>query len=154
MTQQRLKRLNQLLLIKEKVTRDAAAAWAKARDQFIVSKNQHDLLLGYRHDYVQQLQTMGDAGCTVGRLRNRIEFIAQLDSGMLQLNQQLAQLAKIRTQCEKKFLQEKAAEEAVVRLIARVKMQTEHQNARIEQKEIDEYAQKQWYSKKSAPNTE
>lgn len=127
---------------------EAAGTWVQAKEQFMKAKNRYDQLLGYRLDYVQQLQSLGDGGCEVGRLRNRIEFIGQLDSGLSQLNLQLAQLAKARTHCEKIFLQTKAEQDAVVQLIERVKQQQDIRIDRAEQKEIDEYAQKQWYSKK------
>lgn len=52
----------------------------------------------------------------------------------------------------KKFLQAKAEKDAVIRLIERVKLQKNEQLARLDQKESDEYAQKQWYSKNSTNN--
>lgn len=75
----------------------------QAREQFTAGKSKHDQIVGYRQDYVEQLHRMGDTGCTLGRLRNRIDFINQLDTILIQLNQQLSQLAKFRTQCEKNF---------------------------------------------------
>lgn len=124
----------------------------QAREQFTAGKSKHDQIVSYRQDYVEQLHRMGDSGCTLGRLRNRIDFINQLDAILIQLNQQLSQLAKFRSQCEKKFLQAKAEKDAVIRLIERVKLQRSEQLARLEQKESDEYAQKQWYSKNSMNN--
>ncbi|KTD48784.1 flagellar protein FliJ [Legionella rubrilucens] len=152
MSRERLQRLNTLLGMKEKAMEKAGEMLKQAREQFAAGKSKHDQIVSYRQDYVEQLHRMGDSGCTLGRLRNRIDFINQLDAILIQLNQQLSQLAKFRTQCEKKFLQAKAEKDAVIRLIERVKLQRSEQLARLEQKESDEYAQKQWYSKNSTNN--
>lgn len=141
-----------LLGMKEKAMEQAGDMLKQAREQFAAGKGKHDQIVSYRQDYVEQLHRMGDSGCTLGRLRNRIDFINQLDTILIQLNQQLSQLAKFRTQCEKKFLQAKAEKDAVIRLIERIKLQRSEQLAKLEQKESDEYAQKQWYSKNSANN--
>lgn len=150
---QRLTRLLHLLALKEQATRMATEALVRAREQFLANKAKHDQLLGYRQDYIQQLTNIGDAGCTVGRVRNRIDFIAQLDSALSQMNQQLAQLAKQRSNCEAIYLQKKSEQDAVKRLIERVEQQQKAQRERAEQKESDEYAQKQWYSKNSMTNS-
>lgn len=147
---QRIARLSQLLTLKEKATRYAAESLLKTREQFTAGKTRHDQLLGYRYDYMQQLSDIGDTGCTVGHVRNRINFIAQLDSALSQINQQLAQLAKQRSQAEAIYLRTKSEQDAVKRLIERVEQQENAKKERLEQKESDEYAQKQWYSKKSA----
>ncbi len=107
MSRQRLERLHTLLGMKEKAMEKAGEMLKQAREQFTAGKSKHDQIVGYRQDYVEQLHRMGDTGCTLGRLRNRIDFINQLDTILIQLNQQLSQLAKFRTQCEKKFLQAK-----------------------------------------------
>ncbi|WP_028388384.1 flagellar export protein FliJ [Legionella fairfieldensis] len=146
---QRLERLLHLFAIKEQATRRAAEVLAQAREQFITGKARHEQLVGYRNDYMQQLTDIGDAGCTVGHIRNRIDFIAQLDSALTQLNQQLAQFAKIRSRSEASYLRAKSEQDAVKRLIERVEQQEKAKKERAEQKESDEYAQKQWYSKNS-----
>ncbi|KTD65783.1 flagellar export protein FliJ [Legionella spiritensis] len=150
MINQRIDRLNQLLAIKENSTQQASGHWTMVRNQFAQGKAKLDQLLDYRQEYMQQLQTLGNKGCGVDRIRNRIEFIAQLDVAISQLTQHLAQLAKRRSECEKTFLRAKADQDVVKRLIERAKLQQSDRLARIEQKESDEYAQKQWYSKNSA----
>ncbi|WP_207385584.1 hypothetical protein [Legionella maceachernii] len=47
-------------------------------------------------------------------------------------------------------MQAKSEQDAVKRLIGRVEQQENIKKERAEQKESDEYAQKQWYSKNSA----
>ncbi|WP_176119735.1 MULTISPECIES: flagellar FliJ family protein [Legionella] len=54
------------------------------------------------------------------------------------------------TSCGNSSLQAKSEQDAVKRLIGRVEQQENIKKERAEQKESDEYAQKQWYSKNSA----
>ncbi|MFC3907889.1 flagellar export protein FliJ [Legionella dresdenensis] len=150
---QRLMRLTQLLAIKEKATQQAANDWARARQQFLTSKQRHDQLLNYRQDYVTQLNNATNLpATTVGYLRRRIEFISQLDTALSQLNAQLSHLIKQRTHFEKLYMQKKAEQDAVVKLIEKVKLTLQLKQERAEQKESDEYAQKQWYSKNKTDN--
>ena len=144
---QRLDRLMQLLQIKEDETRCVYLELLGAKEQFNQNKLRHEQLLGYRQDYLEQLEVIGHEGSSVGRLRNRIDFINHLDTALIQLNTHLSQLAKARTKLELSYKQAKTSEEGVGKLIERVK-KTEHLKLqRGEQKESDEYAQKQWYSK-------
>lgn len=144
---QRLDRLIQLLKIKQEETHNAYLELVRARDQFSQNKLRHDQLIVYRQDYLQQLESIGNDGCYVGRLRNRIDFINHLDTALVQLNTHLAQLAKARVKADLHYKEAKTAEEGVSKLIARVKKTEEIKIQRMEQKESDEYAQKQWYSK-------
>lgn len=149
----RKERLLRLLTIKERATKLAGESLVRSREQFLSNKARHTQLIGYRQDYVQQLIDIGDAGCTVGRLRNRIEFIAQLDTALGHMNQHLAQLAKQRSNCEAIYLKAKSEEDAIRRLLERLDEQHKLKQERAEQKESDEYAQKQWYSKSSTLNS-
>ncbi len=144
---QRLERLIQLMNLKKEITEQSLQELIKSKDQFNQNKLRHEQLVIYRQDYMQQLELLGNDGSTVGRLRNRIDFISHLDTALIQLNSHLAQLAKARTKLELKYKQAKAAEEGVGKLIDRVKKMELIQIQRKEQKESDEYAQKQWYSK-------
>ena len=78
---------------------------------------------------------------------NRIDFINQLDTAIVQLKNFLSQLTKQKAKAELIYKQAKAAEEGVEKLIERVKKNQELKVLKMEQKESDEYAQKQWYSK-------
>ncbi len=144
---QRLARLIQLHQIKTEVSMKAFQELEQMKDQFNQNKLKHEQLVGYRQDYLQQLETIGNEGSQVGRLRNRIDFINHLDTALVQLNNHLAQLAKFRTKFELKYKEAKASEEGVSKLIERVKRIEQGKMQRIEQKESDEYAQKQWYSR-------
>ena len=144
---QRLDQLTQLLQIKHEATKQAHLELMKSKVQFDQNKTRHEQLVVYRQDYLQQLEVLGSEGSSVGRLRNRIEFINHLDTALIQLNTHLAQLAKLRSKAELNYNQAKASEEGVSKLIERVKKTEQIKIQRLEQKESDEYAQKQWYSK-------
>ncbi|KTD07217.1 flagellar export protein FliJ [Legionella jamestowniensis] len=148
----RKERLLKLLAIKERATKVAIENLVRAREQFLSDKSRHNQLLEYRQDYIQQLHNLGDAGCRVGRLRNRIDFIAQLDTALGHMNQHLAQLAKQRSHYEAVCIKAKSEQDAVKRIIERLEEQQHLKQERMEQKESDEYAQKQWYSKGSMIN--
>lgn len=142
----RLDRLIQLLKIKQEATQQAYIELVKAREQFNQNKARHEQLVGYRQDYLQQLEVLGQQGSYVGPLRNRINFINHLDTALVQLNSYLSQLAKNRMKADLNYKQAETSEEGINKLIERVKRTELKQLQRIEQKETDEYAQKQWYS--------
>lgn len=151
---QRLKQLQQLLQIKEQERQQAYGQLIHAKEQFEQNKAKHEQLVGYRHDYLQQLDDLGKQGGELGRLRNRIEFINHLDTALIQLNTFLAQLAKQRSKAEQHYQMTKRAEEGVSKLIERVQKTELIKLQRQEQKESDEYAQKQWYSRNNHDQVE
>ncbi|TAL63441.1 MAG: flagellar export protein FliJ [Legionella sp.] len=144
---QRLERLHQLLQIKVNATEEFYHHLLKIKEEFSQNKSRHEQLVVYRQEYIQQLETIGHNGSHIGRLRNRIDFINHLDTALVQLNTHLSQLAKMRTRAELNYKQAKTAEEGVKKLIERVQKGEMVKLQRKEQKESDEYAQKQWYSK-------
>lgn len=145
---QRLDRLMQLLEIKKDLTKTAYQQLLNAQEQFKKNKLKHEQLVGYRQDYLQQLESFGEKGTQVGRIRNRIDFITHLDTALVQMNGHLAYLAKIRAKAELAYKQATTSEKGVNLLIERVKKSQQFKLQRMEQKENDEYAQKQWYSNK------
>ncbi|KTD49151.1 flagellar protein FliJ [Legionella quinlivanii] len=147
MSQAPINQLLQILKIREQTVLEAAKNWQLARDQFHAGKTKHEQLLVYRQDYVEQLHQLGNAGCEIGRMRNRIEFITQLDQALGQMNQHLASLAKQRSQLEKNYLQAKAEQDVVLELLKKLYDEKKNEQERLDQKESDEYALKQWYSK-------
>lgn len=147
MTKQRVERLIQLHEIKKEQTHAHYLELIKFQEQLKQNSLKQEQLIGYRQDYLQQLEAFGNEGTQVGRLRNRIDFINQLDTAIVQLKNYLSQLTKQKAKAEIIYKQAKAAEEGVEKLIERVKKNQELKVLKMEQKESDEYAQKQWYSK-------
>ncbi|KTC79355.1 flagellar export protein FliJ [Legionella sp. PATHC035] len=144
---QRLERLKQLLQIKKDATHAAYQDLLKAQEQFKQNKMKHEQLVNYRQDYLKQVEKIGEQGTVIARLRNRIDFISHLDTALIQLNAHLAYLGKVRAKAELNYKQAKISEEGVSHLVERVNKSEQIKLQRIEQKENDEYAQKQWYSK-------
>lgn len=144
----RIAQLMQLLELKQEATRKAYAELLKAREQFNQNKTRHEQLSGFRVDYINQIEVIGKEGTFIDRIKNRLDFINHLESAIGQLNGVLAQLAKTRSHAEYLYRQTKIAEEAVIKLIERAKRDEELKLQRREQKESDEYAQKQWHDRK------
>ncbi|RUR10536.1 flagellar export protein FliJ [Legionella sp. km772] len=145
----RLVQLIQLLELKQEATRKAYSDLLKAQEQFTQNKMRHEQLTGFRLDYIHQIEVIGQEGTTIDRIRNRLNFINHLEAAIGQLNGLLAQLAKARSQAELFYKNAKISEEGVVKLIERAKKDEELKLQRREQKESDEYAQKQWHGKKN-----
>lgn len=147
MTKQRVERLIHLHALKKEQTHVHYLEFIKFQEQLKQNSLKQEQLVGYRQDYLEQLETLGNEGTQVGRLRNRIDFINQLDTAIVQLKNYLSQLTKQKAKAELIYTQAKAAEDGVEKLIGRVKKTQEIKVLKSEQKESDEYAQKQWYSK-------
>jgi flagellar protein FliJ len=150
---QRLERLQQLLTLKERTTNQAYQALLSAKSQYEYTKTREDQLALYKKDYLQQVENLGHQGGNMGPLRNRIDFICQLDALLLQLKSHLVELNKQHLRHEATYLQKKAEQEVVEKLIARVQKLENNQIQRIEQKENDGYGQKKWYTTKNSVNT-
>jgi flagellar FliJ protein len=138
--------LQRLLILKKRETESALKALALSRQQFDNAKKRHEQLLDYRQDYLQQIAVLGEHGGVLSQLRYRVDFIEQLDGGLKQMTHHLALIAKDRSQAEQGYIQAKLAEEVVIRLIERARVQQKVIEKRREQKESDEVAEKQWYS--------
>jgi flagellar FliJ protein len=145
--------LTQLLELKVKETQNAYQSLVNASAQYDASNLRFEQLSGYRLDYMQQMESLGQGGGTLGQLRNRIEFISNLDDAITHLNLQLAQLTKQRHYYELIYRKAKANEDAIKMLIERKQALEDSKVQRREQKDSDEYAQKQWYTKQSITKT-
>lgn len=140
--------LTQLLELKIKETQKAYQALVNASAQYDTNKQRHEQLANYRLDYMQQMQSIGEAGGTLGQLRNRVDFISNLDSVLTQLELQLVHLSKQREYFQLLYTKAKTNEDAIKILIEKKLALEESKKQRREQKNSDEYAQKQWYTKK------
>lgn len=146
-----MKRSTQLLhilKIKEQAVHEAARAWHLAKEQYRQNEEKKGQLSAYRQDYIYQLHQAGQGGCQVGNMRNRINFITQLDTVLLQIEQQLISMANKKSVCERQFLQAKSEQDVIIKLLHQRDAQEKKILERLEQKEVDEYALKQWYTKK------
>ncbi|WP_367606573.1 flagellar export protein FliJ [Legionella sp. W05-934-2] len=147
--EQRIQQLLTLLKIKEADKQAALKDLAEARKQFNHLRGQLERMLQYRQEYQSQIASIGEAGCNINRMRNRLLFIEQLDEGIKQLNHQLSVIAKQRKQCELVLIEKQKKVQSVEKLIEARKKSAIIAENRLEQKENDEYASKQWYNDNS-----
>lgn len=145
----RLARLVQLLQMKQEATKKAYGEVMRITERINQTRTKHDQLVGYKQDYMAQIEVLGKEGCHFTQLNNRVNFIAHLDSALTQLNAQVTQLIKLRTQAELTYRQAKIAEEGMSKLVERVRKGEELKMERLAQKESDEFAQKKWYGAKN-----
>lgn len=138
--------LASLYELKIRETQKAWKALVNASSQYDLGKARHEQLSSYRLDYLRQMETIGQEGGTLGQLRNRIEFVANLDSALTQVNLQLAQLSKQREYFELLYTKAKINEDAIKVLIEKKEALENSKMHRLEQKASDEHAQKQWYT--------
>lgn len=143
----RLIQLIQLLKKKQDATKQANLELIKAKEQFTQNKACHEQLLRHRQDYLQPLALAGLEDSLTCPLSKGIEFINHLDTALIQLNTHLSQLAKIILRAEINYNQAKISEDGVRKIIDRVLKDESSKLQRGGQKESDEYAQKQGYSK-------
>lgn len=148
----RIERLIKLRQIKQQVTQNYYVELLKAQELLKQNQIKQEQLTAYRTEYLNQLQHIGNEGTQIGRVRNRILFINQLDEALAQLQTYLQQLSKQRAHTEELYNQAKIAESAVEKLIDKINKRQELALQKQEQKEFDEYAQKQWYSNKINDN--
>lgn len=146
---QRLAQLIKLLGLKKEATHKAYLELIKANEQIEQHKIREEQLIGYKLDYIEQVQALGEEGVSIVRLRNRLYFISHLDNALVQLGSLFIQLQHSRTQAELKYRQAKIAEEGIVKLIERAQKAEELKMDKILQKDSDEFAQKKWYGKKN-----
>jgi len=142
----RLNQLQSLLKIKQAEKQAALRQLATVKQQFQQAKDQLDKMMQYREEYQSQIASLGETGCSINRVKQRILFIEQLDIGIKQLNQQLALIGKQRRQCELTLIDKQKKVQAVEKLIEARQNEANQAANRLEKKEIDEYATKQWYN--------
>ncbi|MCC5792683.1 MAG: flagellar export protein FliJ [Legionellaceae bacterium] len=152
MSQSPPQQLERLLVLKERDGQQALRALHAVQAQFASLRQRHTQLQQYREEYVLQLNRLGEEGCQLAQMKNRLDFIAQLDHALHQLGHQLAQMAKQRQQAQQKLQAAKRAEESVKKLIERRLGEQQYQLGRQAQKENDEFAQKQWYNRTISAN--
>ncbi len=136
-----------LLQIRQTETKDALLKLQQIQQQFVQLRQRHEQLFQYRKEYEQQISQIGQEGCRLAQMRNRLEFIHQLDSAMGQAGKQIAELAKERREAERLVQEKRIAEESLKKLLEREAEYQQYQENCREQKENDELGQKQWYSK-------
>ncbi len=146
--------LHKLLQMKEDAMQKALSALASVKEQFQHGQNRHAQLSGYKLDYLQQMEDIGKNGGTLGQLKNRADFLSNVDAVILHLNMQMAQTSKQMERLQVAYFKAQEEQKKVIKLIERKQVQEIRLIRRTEQKDIDEYAQKQWYTQRSISKTD
>jgi flagellar FliJ protein len=151
---QRTEMLTQLLEIKIAATNKAKEALNLANMQREHSQTRQSQLCGYKQDYLRQLENLKEGSGQIGQLRNRIDFINQLDAALAQLNTHLAMLVNQCNTCESVYKKTKLEQDAVNKLIEKAQALEMLKGLRKEQKGCDEHAQKQWVRRQTITETD
>lgn len=136
--------LTQLLELKITATNKAKEALNFAKMQHEHGQTRRSQLCGYKQDYLHQIENLKEGSGHIGQLRNRIDFINQLDAVLAQLNTHLAMLVNQCSTCESLYKKTKLEQDAVEKLIEKAQAMEALKELRKEQKGCDEHAQKQW----------
>ncbi len=143
----RLEQLLKLLELKEELTLKAYHAAVKIKAQIEQHQAKIEQLTGYKIEYGEQIGRLGQEGVPVYKVRNRIDFMGQIDSAIGQIKAAVFNLEKAKVSADVAYKEAKISEEGVKKLIARVRKLEDIKQQRLEQKEVDEFAQKQWRRK-------
>ncbi len=138
--QEKCSRLLKLLKVYEKNTRDALFRLHLARGDFDKHKLQHDKMVEYRLEYMQQLATLGEAGTSLMRIKQRTTFILQMDGILKKLSKDLSDLATLRREAEQTWRESRLKEESIKKMIIKLEKEIEKDQLKKEERELAIYA--------------
>jgi len=138
----RVKRLLPVVQMAEDAERDAAGKLAKTQQQLMQAESQLQGLEQYRGDYQQQWQKQGQMGVSGEWLMNYQRFLSQLETAIEQQRNSIKwhqqNVDKSRDLWQKAY----ARLEGLRKLVQRYQEQALQLANKIEQKEMDEIAQR------------
>lgn len=138
----RVKRLLPVVQMAEDAERDAAGKLAKTQQQLMQAESQLQGLEQYRGDYQQQWQKQGQMGVSGEWLMNYQRFLSQLETAIEQQRNSIKwhqqNVDKARDLWQKAY----ARLEGLRKLVQRYQEQALQLANKIEQKEMDEIAQR------------
>lgn len=138
----RAKRLLPVIQMAEDAERDAAAKLAKTQQQLMQAEAQLQGLEQYRGDYQQQWQKKGQMGVSGEWLMNYQRFLSQLETAIEQQRNSIRwyqqNVDKARDLWQKAYTRL----EGLRKLVQRYQQQAQQQANKIEQKDMDEIAQR------------
>ncbi|PWC14270.1 flagellar biosynthesis chaperone FliJ [Brenneria roseae subsp. americana] len=121
---------------------EAAVLLGKVRQSHIQAQKQLDMLLQYEDDYRQQLQNNLGKGINSGNWHNYQQFIQTLEKAIEQHRQQLALWNQRLQQAIQAWQAKQQRLNAFVTLQERATQKLLRQENRLEQKLMDEFAQR------------
>lgn len=138
----RSKRLTSIARIAQSRERDAARLLAARQERLSGQQSRLAELKVYREDYFQRLRSGPGRDQGAGRLREYQRFLSQLDAAIAQLESQLEESRADVEASRQAWLQRHSRTQALDKVVARSRDQERYVEARREQAESDERAQR------------
>lgn len=126
----------------------AASQLGQSNQTLLQHQNRLTELLDYRQEYLQRFNDSGKAGMSGSQLQQYQQFIAKLDVAIAQQKQHIAQLNQQCEQARQHWQQKHNRTQALDKTMQRYQHQEKHQQARKEQREIEDNLQSRSGNKK------
>lgn len=120
----------------------AGQALATIQQRIQAEENKLSQLHSYQQDYRHQMQTAGQAGMTVDRLRLFDGFHQQLDRAISHQRELIVHMQKDQERVRDHWRKLDIRHKSLEKMIERLQREAEVQQARIEQRNHDEYARR------------
>lgn len=138
----RVKRLLPVVQMAEEAERDAAAKLAKTQHQLIHAQSQLQGLEQYRGDYQDQWQKQGQMGVSGEWLMNYQRFLSQLETAIEQQRNSIKWHQQNVDKARDLWQTAYTRLEGLRKLVQRYQQQAQQLANKIEQKDMDEIAQR------------
>ncbi|AVJ56613.1 flagellar export protein FliJ [Idiomarina sp. OT37-5b] len=135
-----LQQMAMLLELEQRREDEAAANYAQVQQQVDDQRSRLEGLSQYRLDYLQQLQQRGSSGIVSRQFGQYHAFVGKLDEGVEQLHRSLVKLQQVADQRRQQWLAQRRKKESIKHLITEQQKREEHQRARREQKNLDDFS--------------
>lgn len=135
-----LKQMQMLLELEQRREDELAGNFAKVQQQVNDEQQRLHGLSQYRLDYLKQLQQRGNQGIGSLQFGQYHAFVGKLDEGVEQLHHSLIRLQKVAAQRKQQWLAQRRKKESIEHLISEQKKRELLQQARKEQKNLDDFS--------------
>jgi len=115
----------------------------KAQQNVEAQRQKLNQLQQYRVDYIEQIKQTGSADAT--KYQQHLSFVGKLDLACEQQTHAIAQAKTVAEQRKTTWLKQQQRKKAIEKLIEKQNMQAAIRQNRIEQAEMDEFANQLFY---------
>jgi flagellar FliJ protein len=144
---QRIKRLTIILNLKQDSLQKKSVKYREIQHLWLFEKKKQEQLIAYRSDYLGNLNSKSSVSADL--MQTYFKFIAQLDTAIEQQQKQITEVEKRKVIAHNEYMEGKKEVESIEKLIKKQQTELDLHLELQHQKEIDEYAQKQWYSNRN-----
>lgn len=137
------KRMGTVHGLAEREMDQAVEAFGESTRLLSAQQAQLSDLESYREEYRAQLQQQGESGFSAAKLNQLQAFLAKLNEAIAQQQRVVQQLRKQREQRRQQWLGTRSRAQALGKVVERYRSDEDEQDARKEQKEMDEMSQNQ-----------